>query len=68
MWNGNHVSTLHCTHSLFSFSGSFCLFILTSVVHTVRMVVVSCVCAFHAVRMGVFVGGLGVRTVTMLHC
>ena len=46
---------MYCTHSVFS--GTFCLFILTSVVHSVRMVVaVRCFCAFHAVRMGVFCG------------
>ena len=49
------VGDMYCTHSLFS--GSFCLFMPTFVVHTVRMVVaVRCFCAFHAVRMGVFCG------------
>ena len=45
---------MNCTHS--SLFGFFLSFHTNTVVHTVRMVVVRCCCAFHAVRMGVFCG------------
>ena len=41
---------MYCTHSLFS------VFMTNICCHSVRMVVVRCVCAFHAVRMGAFCG------------